>query len=383
MRVVRILTRPNVGGPTLQAVALWHAQRRLGVRTLLVVGRCRDGEAAVDLAALGVPPLAAAAIGADSEGFVELPTLGTRWSLRRDRASGRELRACLQRARADVVHTHTSVAGFVGRRAARAVGVPVVAHTFHGHVLRDYFGAPVSFALRRLEAWLAARTDLLFAIGPTCADELAALGVAPRQRLTVLAPAVPMPQFASRAAARARLGIDAAAWQVACIGRLVPIKRTAAFVAAIAALPSCRGDVHGDGPLRAELERAAAAAADRVRFFGSTAVVRELLPAYDALVIPSAREGCPLVAVEAFGAGVPVVGFDVPGVRDVLTQWGSGVCVDAAAGPAGLAAALQQLAADPDRCARLVATGRAALARFDPAAVAGVLCDAYAAALRR
>jgi glycosyltransferase involved in cell wall biosynthesis len=73
------------------------------------------------------------------------------------------------------------------------------------------------------------------------------------------------------------------------------------------------------------------------------------MSAYDALVLPSRREGCPLVAIEAFAAGVPVVGFDVPGVRDALGPWGSGILVPESHGSEGLASALRSLRASPDR----------------------------------
>ena len=381
MRVMRILTRPNVGGPTLQAAALFAAHRARGLRTLLAVGRCGSGERAFDLAELGVPRLAPAAVDRDSDGFVEVPGLGHGWSPAAAFRAGRALRALMQRFAPDVVHTHTSRAGWLGRTAARRAGVAVVAHTFHGHVLRDYFGGPVSWALRALERRLARRSDLLFAVSPSCADELAALGVALRQRLLVVPPAVPLPAFLPRAVARAQLGLAADAFAVACYGRLVPIKRVHLFVAAVAATAGCRGHVHGDGPLRAELERQAGPGGS-VSFFGASPAARSQLAAYDALVLPGTREGCPLVAVEAFAAGVPVVGFDVPGVADVLGPWGGGFVVPAAAGALGLAAALDRVRTEPAAAAAAVERGRAGLDRFRPAAVAAALADAYDRALQ-
>jgi glycosyltransferase involved in cell wall biosynthesis len=375
---MRVLTRPNVGGPTLQAAALWREHRALGIATLLAVGECAAGEAALDLQALGVPRLEPgnAAVG---EGFVVVPGLGNRWSPWRSRAVLAQLRQLVRAFRPDVVHTHTTAAGWFGRRAARRERVRVVAHTFHGHVLRDYFGRATSWALLRLETAMAARTDLLFAVSPSCRDELAQLGVAPPARLQVVPPAVPLPEFVPRGAARAQLGVADDQWLVACMGRLVPIKRVDRFVAAVAALRGCEGHVHGDGPLRRRLE--AASPAGRVRFLGARTEARSWLAAYDALVVPSAREGCPLVAVEAFAAGVPVVGFDVPGVRDVLTEWGGGVVVADAAGPEGLARALGRLRSDAGCREAAVAAGRRGLRRFEPAAVARQLQAAYATAL--
>ncbi|MBL8728715.1 MAG: glycosyltransferase family 4 protein [Planctomycetes bacterium] len=386
MRVMRVVTRPNLGGPMRQAIALWHAHRDLGARTLLVTGVVGRGEAALDPTAGGVPRLdwrEALQRGAAAEGWVELPHLQRGVAPWADLRAGRALRRLLRRWPADVVHTHTSKAGWIGRRAARRAGAAVIAHTFHGHVLQDYFGRAVSAWLQRLERRLAARTDVLIAVSDSCADELAAAGIAARERFVVVPPAVPFAPLLPRAAARARLGIEPDQFRLACVGRLVPIKRVAHFVELFADRPGWHGDVFGDGPERAGLQaRIAAVAGGRVHLRGAEPDVASLLPAYDALVLPSVREGCPLVAVEAFRAGVPVVGYDVPGVRDVLGRWGGGLLVPVAAGPAGLGAAVARLAEGPALTAATVAAARAGVGRFAPTAVAAQLLGLYEAAKR-
>lgn len=375
LRVLRLLTRPNLGGPTRQAIALWHAQRALGVRTLLVTGVVDAGEAVLSPADGGIPRCTAAeveAAGEGAQGWLELPSLRRRIAPLGDRRALRQLRVLLRRFRPHVVHTHTSKAGWLGRRAAFAERVPVVAHTFHGHVLQDYFARPTAWALQRLERRLAARTTLLFAVSASCADELAAAGIAPRARFRVVPPAVALVPVLARAEARRALGLAGDDRAVVCVGRLVPIKRVEHFVRAVAALPGCRGEVFGDGPERPALAALASALAPgRIVFRGARADVAALLPAFDALVLPSVREGWPLVAVEAAAAGVPVVGYDVPGVRDALLVL-PGRLVPAAAGPAGLASALAGvLAASPAPAAP------ATLAPFAPGAVAAALVAAY------
>jgi glycosyltransferase involved in cell wall biosynthesis len=243
-------------------------------------------------------------------------------------------------------------------------------HTFHGHVLRDYFAPPLQWWLKHLERRLARHTARLLAVSASCADELAAAGVAERARFHVVPPAVPVVPIADRAAARAQLAIPAEQQRVVCVGRLVPIKRVDHFVRAIAQLDGVHGDVVGDGPLRQEL-RTGVDAGGRVHWRGAVVGIAANLAAYDALVLPSAREGYPLVVVEARRAGVPVVGYDVPGVRDALAG-GGGELVPAAAGPAGLAAALRRVLAPAPATAP-----RAASDAFAPAAVAGELLDVY------
>jgi glycosyltransferase involved in cell wall biosynthesis len=383
MRVMRILTRPNLGGPTRQAVALWHAHRELGVATLLVTGQVDGVETELSPASQGVPRLdlaKALALGPEAQGWVEVPELGRGMSPWRDRRARRVLLQLMQAHRPDVVHTHTSKAGWVGRSAARAAGIRPIVHTFHGHVLQDYFGPVVSWGLARLEARLAKRTDLLIAVSGTCADELAEAGVAARERFVVVPPAVAVPSIARREAAREHLGIATGERRAVCIGRLVPIKRVDHFVAAIAGDPDWRGDICGDGPLRASLAALANQTGQRVLRRGAVPDIVQWLSAYDALVLPSVREGCPLVAIEAFAAGVPVVGYDVPGVRDALRDWGHGILVPVSEGSAGLRAALHRLACEPALRDECIAAGHAAVARFHPSEVARQLLAVYRSA---
>jgi len=377
---MRVLTRPNLGGPTRQAIALWHEHREAGVPTLLVTGAVEAGaEVELSPATHGVPrlePAAALAAGRDAAGWLVVPELGRGLSPLGDRGAARQLRELMRRFEPDVVHTHTTKAGWLGRQAAFACGVPVVAHTFHGLVLRDYFGALGSWWLRRLERRLARRTDLLFAVSASCREELVELGVAAAERIAVLSPAVPLPAALPRGEARRQLDIDGQDRRAVFVGRDAPVKRLEHFVAAIAAAPAWSGDVVGLGAWPAALEAHVHRAAGRLRLCGPDPQIAQKLAAYDALVLPSRREGLPLVAIEAFAAGVPVVGYDVPGVGDALAE-GRGILVPESAGPAGLAAALARLAdgALPD-----VAAARAMAEVCAPRAVAARLLAAYAAA---
>lgn len=380
MRVMRVLTRPNLGGPTRQAVALWHAMRQLGTETLLVTGAVQDGEQHLDPQAAGVPRLDPDAVLSGTTthgGWVAVAELGRRLAPLQDVGALFKLRALAHAWQPQVVHSHTSKAGMLCRLALR--GVPVLAHTFHGHVLRDYFHPVASTGLRLLERLLARRTDLLVAVSPSCADELAELRIAPRARLHVARPAVPLAPVLPRADARQALGIPAEAFCVAAVGRLVPVKRMDWFVTALAGVPGARGDLWGSGPDAARLGRMGEG---RVCLRGSRADLQQHLSAYDALVIPSVREGCPLVAVEAFAAGVPVVGVDVPGVRDVLREWGEGILVPEAAGPQGLREALVALQADPGAAHAMAMRALPRAADFAPGKLAQFLHGAYASLLR-
>jgi glycosyltransferase involved in cell wall biosynthesis len=387
MRVLRILTRANMGGPMRQAVNLWHEDSGAGLQTLIAVGSCPAQETEMPIEA--IPVLDAASLTPDSRGVVRVSRLGRASRPWRDVMAVFELRRLIKTFRPDVVHTHTSQAGFFGRRAAFAERVPVIAHTYHGHVLSDYYSRPVSAVFRHLEMRLARRTDALFAVSESCRSELHGLGVG-AGRIEVLPPAVDVASFAraSRAEARAALDLPPGDFAIGMVGRLVPIKRPEWFVQLVAqlgsAMPGVRGFVFGDGPLAGELaSQSANGAGGRLELRGATAEVERYLVGLDALVLCSRREGCPLVALEAFAAGVPVIGFDVPGVRDVLGAWGAGLSVPEASGVAGLAAAARRLAQESGLAADLVTRARQGLSRFAPASIAGALRRNYAAVRER
>ena len=84
------------------------------------------------------------------------------------------------------MHTHAAKAGLLGRFAARLAGVPVVIHTYHGHVLRGYFGPAKTAVFRRLEQILARFTDRLIAVSPRVKQDLVDLGIAASERFRVV-----------------------------------------------------------------------------------------------------------------------------------------------------------------------------------------------------
>lgn len=390
MRILRILTRPNVGGPTREVFALWHADADVGTQTLLVVGEVPDYEVSgLDASA---PLLAAESITPDSRGVVQLPSLRRGIAPLRDRRAQRAIGELIDRFQPDVVHTHTSKAGVVGRRAALRMGVPVIAHTFHGHVLQDYFSPVASAALRRLEIKLAKRTHVLTAVSQSCAAELTALGVT-NGDILVVPPAVDLTPFlcapdnarrARREAARELLGLSQDAPVVAFVGRLTAVKRPLVFVEVLEALgksmPSKQpiGIVFGDGRLRIPLVKHALARGvfDSLREIG-TVDLPPRLPAADVVVFCSRREGLPIAGLEALAAGIPVVGWGVPGVTDLLERWFPAGLVERNAGVAGLAAAVQRSLEDLQAPQQLQAAASGLVAEHAPRVIARALAEQY------
>jgi glycosyltransferase involved in cell wall biosynthesis len=286
----------------------------------------------------------------------------------------RRLRAWIDAFAPDVVHSHMTKAGVLARRAARG-RVRCVAHTLHGLVLRDYAGPLASSALCWLERSLGRRTDLLFAVSESCREELMNLRIADRVR--VVPPAIDFDALRrfDRADARARLGLPAGATILGFLGRLVPIKRPELFAQLLEQRRDWIGIAVGDGPLRAQLAESPAVADGRLRLCTSSEDPGLVLSAIDALVLPSRREGHPLVGLEAAAFGVPTLGFRVPGLVDLAAATGDPWLADAVSGLDGLVETTARYVGAG--CPRSNADAAALRARHDPLAIARTLADAY------
>jgi glycosyltransferase involved in cell wall biosynthesis len=364
VRVARVIARLNVGGPAQHVVVLARGLARRGFASKVIVGRPGPDEG--DMADL------ARGAGVD---LVTLPSLGRAPRPLADLAALVALFRIFRRFRPRIVHTHTAKAGFLGRIAAALAGVPVIVHTFHGHVFAGYFPPLVSEAVRATERFLAGLTTAIIALSPAQRRDLVRrYRVAPRRRVHVLPLGIDLGPFhEARArhagALRAELGIPPGAPLLGAVGRLVKVKAIDRLLRAMEAISAARPDawlvIAGDGPERARLEALArrAAIAHRVRFLGFRRDLPRLYADLDLFVLSSKNEGTPLALIEALAAGVPCVATSVGGVPDVMGPEPPGALVPPE-DPRALAAAVLALLGDPDRRARCAAAAVARTERF-------------------
>jgi glycosyltransferase involved in cell wall biosynthesis len=348
IKVLRVIARLNMGGPALHVAYLTAGLRERGYDTTLVAGSLARGEDSMDFVAeqLGI----------------RVEHVG---ELRRDISVVHDLRAVLSLAllirheRPTILHTHTAKAGAVGRMAALLAGgarPPIVVHTFHGHVLRGYFGPVRSFGFRLLERWLARMTTALVAVSPEVRDDLVALRVAPSGRFTIVRLGIQLEERVAdqdgRDETRRVLGIGPDRFTVGWIGRMTAVKRTSDVLLAFKSLRERGVDaclcMVGDGPDREPLERRAheLGIMRNTLFLGYQEDVAPFYAAFDAMILPSGNEGTPVSAIEALAAGRPVVATRVGGVPDVVRDGEDGFLVDAGDVDT-LAERLAQLAGDP------------------------------------
>jgi glycosyltransferase involved in cell wall biosynthesis len=348
-RVVRLITRLNVGGPARQALLL---SRELNAEfpTTLIAGRAPPEEGALADEAVPVRP---APLVRPVRPALDLRAL---WSVRRTLAA----------VRPAIVHTHMAKAGAVGRAAARSLGGgrPRTVHTFHGHVLEGYFSPRVQSAFIAAERRLARWTDVLVAVSSEVRDELLDLGIGRTGSFRVIPLGLELDPFLAidgpSGVLRSRAGIPAGAPVVGAIGRLVPIKAIDVLIDAMAEVPDAHLVLVGDGEERGALAARAVdvGVAERVHFTGWFVDVAAALADCDVVALSSRNEGTPVALIEALAAGRPVVATHVGGVAAVVVPGETGLLVPP--GDAGaLATAIRTLLVDRALAERLATAGRA------------------------
>ncbi|MDQ3898798.1 MAG: glycosyltransferase family 4 protein, partial [Actinomycetota bacterium] len=315
---------------------------------------------------------------------------------RRAARPGRDLRAVAElvrlfrRERPDIVHTHSSKAGFVGRLAARIAGVPVVVHTVHGwsfHAGMPRVARGVAVALERVAArW----TWPLVVVAEADAEIGMAAGIGETSQYALVRSGVDVDRLrrpeGGRAGARLALGIPEGAPLVGTVTRLCRQKDPETLLRAARLLAELRPDarlvVVGDGPMRAEVERRVdeLSLREHVLLLGRRSDVDRLLPGFDAFVLSSRWEGLPRVVVEAMAAGVPVVSTDVGGIAEAVENQVSGLLVPAGDAVA-LGNALVRVLGEPGLGARLRAAAWARVDEFDARRMVDGLEDLYSGLL--
>lgn len=246
------------------------------------------------------------------------------------------LTAFIRRGRFEIVHTHSSKAGILGRWAARAARTPVVIHTIHGFGFHAFQRPPVRRACQAIER-LTSRVTSAF-ITPSACDRDAGvrlgIGTAPQYRLIRygLSPdrLGPAPAGVS---VREELGIPPSAPLIGSIACLKPQKGPLDLVEALRRVAARVPGVHcllvGDGVLRPQVERLREryGLAETLHVLGWRTDVSRLLAAMDVFVLASRWEGLPIACLEALAAGVPIAATTAGGIPEAITDGDNGLLV--------------------------------------------------------
>jgi glycosyltransferase involved in cell wall biosynthesis len=251
VRVLRIIARLNIGGPALHTTLLTERLDPRRYDAWLIAGT--EGPDEGNYLRLD---------GATPERVTILPALGRSVRGVADLLALYQFLGVMRRLRPHVVHTHTAKGGMLGRLAARLARVPVVVHTYHGHVLHGYFPPGRTRVFLAIERALGRWTDCLLAVSETVRAELLSRGVGSPERFRVMPLGLDLERYvgadAVRGILRSELGLAPDVPMVAIVARLVPVKAHEVFLRAARlvrdALAASQFLVVGDGERRQALE---------------------------------------------------------------------------------------------------------------------------------
>ncbi|MCC6370057.1 MAG: glycosyltransferase [Bacteroidia bacterium] len=251
----------------------------------------------------------------------------------------RRIKKIIREFKPDIVHTHASKAGAIGRMAAIHCGVPVIVHTFHGHVFQGYFGSFKTNIFKFIERYLAKRSSAIVAISQIQKKELSeTYSICEAAKIEVVPLGFDLDRFTENQAEkrknfRSKYGLQEDELAIGIIGRLAPIKNHYLFIDAIEQLSKSTNKkikalIIGDGETKQELmaylqQKQLPYSTDNTKpeLFILTSWIREVdiaLAGLDLVCLTSKNEGTPVSLIEAQAASRYIVTTNVGGIKDIL-----------------------------------------------------------------
>jgi glycosyltransferase involved in cell wall biosynthesis len=326
-KILRIINRFNIGGPTYNATFLTKYINE-EYETLLIGGNPEKDEADSlhILNEYGLDPLL----------ISEMQRIP---NFKSDRAAYRKIKQIIQEFKPDIVHTHAAKAGALGRKAAFACKVPVVVHTFHGHVFHSYFGRMKTFLFKMIERRLAAKSDGIIAISDIQKKELSEIHkICPASKIKVIPLGFDLEKFhvnreENRTLTREKFKIEVDEIAIAIVGRLAPIKNHTLFLAVAEEIlkkttKRVRFFIVGDGDERSAIEARVSELNskfdNKIEMTSWIKDIGSFNAGIDIMCLTSDNEGTPVSLIEAQAGNLPIVTTDVGGVRDVVLNGETG-----------------------------------------------------------
>ena len=327
-KVLRIINRFNIGGPTYNAAYLSKYLSN-DFETLLVAGEKDETEDSSQfiLHELGLKPII-------------IPEMKREINLKNDRIAYQKIKEIIADFKPEIVHTHASKAGAIGRLAAYKMKVPVILHTFHGHVFHSYFGKVKTTIYKTIERNLAKKSTKIIAISPIQKKELSTIHkIAKPNKIEVIPLGFDLNKFKEnqkekRNSFRQKWLIEDNEIAIGIIGRLVPIKNHHFFLNVVKKISEIttkrvRFLIIGDGELRGELENYCKQL--KIDFSTEKNTTNALLTftswitdidvalaGLDIVALTSKNEGTPVSLIEAQAAGKPIVAANVGGIENIV-----------------------------------------------------------------
>ncbi|HIE30269.1 TPA: glycosyltransferase family 1 protein [Candidatus Poribacteria bacterium] len=317
LRVLQIITRLDKGGAPEVVMLLAEKLNKEKISTQIISGLTIHPQQDID--------------AYEKRTGVQIhfiPSLRRQPSLVKDVLALITLYLAIRRINPDIVHTHTSKAGILGRIAAALCKVPIIIHSPHGHVFYGYFGRLQNSFILLVERLTALLTDRIITLTQQGKRDHVRARIAPPEKFVPIHCGIDLSRFSdvevSQKEKRQELNIPEFSPIVGTVSRLEPIKGQEYFIQSSALVarkyPDTTFVVVGDGLLEAKLKQMANDLGIRknLLFLGYRQDVPELMSIFDIFVLPSLNEGLGRVLIEAMAAGKPVVATRVGGIPDVV-----------------------------------------------------------------
>jgi glycosyltransferase involved in cell wall biosynthesis len=344
VRIMRIISRMNVGGPAVQVSGLMRDLNSTEFDHRLYTGFCAPDEAdylniiAMDIEATRIM------------GF------GRRINLGGDLQALLSLVKEIKRFKPHVIHTHTAKAGFLGRIASVLSFHPSIrVHTFHGHLLNGYFGSFKSSLVVLAEMFLAMFTHQLLAVGDKVRQDLLDANVGKPEKFLLMPPGLEIDELPNKLDAQLSYGLSVQKLQCAFIGRVTQIKRPDRFLDVVGEIKKRRIEIEflvaGDGELLDACRERITTEKLPVKVLGWQSSIERVLAASDIVILTSDNEGTPLSLIQAGMAALPVVTTNVGSIPEVVINGVTGIVTNVDV--IEMADALEKLAGDVKLRARM------------------------------
>lgn len=324
IRVIRIISRLNIGGPSIHCSILTKGLHKTHFRSKLLTGKTPPHEG--DMSYL---------IKGNNDSLIKIPELQREINLTNDIIALNKIVQIIFKESPDIVHTHMAKAGALARIAVLIHNLIsrkkiITVHTFHGHVLEGYFNPLKSRLFIGIEKALAKVTDAIIAISQTQKWELTEkYCLADANKVHVINLGFDLTRFKNNIRTgrlRRSLGVSDDMLLIGIIGRLAPIKNHRLFLDSAKLIKgkypnkSIRFVIIGDGELKKSLKfyTRTIGIHDDVIFYGWENEIEKIYADLDILMLTSNNEGTPVSIIESMAASVPVVTTGVGGVKDLL-----------------------------------------------------------------
>lgn len=331
-RILRIINRFNLGGPTYNAAYLTHYLPD-NYETLLIGGAHAESEedSLHITQQLGLDPII-------------IPEMKRDISPMEDQIAYKKIHQLIDWFKPDIIHTHASKAGALGRLAGIRSRTPIIVHTFHGHVFHSYFNKIKTQAYISIERKLAQKTDAIIAISPLQKRELVEdFLIADEEKVRVIPLGFDLERFKlkqeeKREIFRSKYDLDEDVIAIGIIGRLVPIKNHQLFLELAQKTLSktdkkVRFFIIGDGELSDELKAMAIELGlnspnreeKNVIFTSWIKNIDVAIAGLDIIVMTSNNEGTPVSLIEAQAGQRAIVTTEVGGIKDIIIPGRTGM----------------------------------------------------------